>query len=174
MGWVMVSLLGLAALSVVAWTLVLGISPMPSSRRAREAMLGLVDPGTVGVIHELGAGWGGLAVGLAERCRGARVIAWERSPVPWLVSWLRARRHPNLEVRWADFRAADFSGATVLVCYLFTGGMQRVDERLRRDRPRDVVVVTNTFLLRGWEPEVVVTLDDLYRTKVARYRGVPG
>lgn len=175
------SLLGLLVLvasgaSLIASTLRLGISPMPTSRKAREAMLGLIPPDTRGVVHELGAGWGGLALALSRHCREARVVAWERSPVPWAVARLRARLAglENLEVRYADFLGADLSGASVLVCYLFTGGMAALDEKLRRELPGAAVgVVTNTFLLRGWTPEATVTVDDLHRSTVARYRGVP-
>jgi len=165
------------ALSVIVFSLKLGISPLPTSAQVRVALLSLVPGDTAGEVHELGAGWGGLALSLARHCPRAKVVAWERSWLPWAVTWSRARlaRAPNLEVRRADFLAADLGQASVLVCYLFTGGMRALDEKLRRERPGAAVsVVTNTFLLHGWPPERVLTVDDLYRTKVARYARVPG
>lgn len=167
-------ILALAAGSIIVSSLVLGISPMPTSAKVRAAMLSLLPSSTTGTIHELGAGWGGLACALARHCPDARVIAWERSPVPFLVSWVRARRVKNLEVRWADFREADISGATALVCYLFTGAMKALDVRLRRERPgAALTIITNTFTLHGWPEETAITVDDLYRTRVVRYLAVP-
>lgn len=170
-----VGLLALAALSVIGFTLWLGISPMPTTPKVREVMLALI-PDTDGELHELGAGWGGLSLALARQNRRRRVVAWEASPLPFLVTALRARASGlrNLEVRRANFLSADLSTATVLVCYLFTGGMRALDEKLRRERPgASLVIVTNTFLLRGWTAETQRTVDDLYRTVVARYVGVP-
>lgn len=172
------SLAGLALLTVVCvagasivWhSLSVGISPMPSSGLAREALLELVPVGLTGPVHELGAGWGTLAVPLARRLPGVRVIAWETSPVPFAVLWLRARGLPNLEVRRADFFTADFTTAQLVVCYLFTGAMERLATRLRTELPAGALVLTHTFALRGWEPELTGRLDDLYRTPVYRYR----
>ena len=173
---VVLTLLALGALSIVASTLRLGISPMPTTPVVRAAMLDFVPRSLGGEVHELGAGFGGLALALARRGPGARVVAWERSPVPFLVAWLRAKvaGPGNLEVRFADFLAADLSKASALVCYLWTGGMRALDEKLRRELPgRPLLIVTNTFLLHGWEEAASATAADLYRTKVARYDRVP-
>lgn len=173
---VVLALVALGALSLIASTLRLGISPMPTSRAAREVMLGFVPPSLEGEVHELGAGWGGLSLALARRCPSAKVVAWELSPVPFVVTWLRARRSglANLEVRRADFLSADLAGATALVCYLWTGGMRALDEKLRRELPgRALLVVTNTFRLHGWPEGASQTVDDVYRTPVVRYDRVP-
>lgn len=172
----LLTLLALGAASIIVFTLRLGISPMPTTRPVREAMLAFVPADTRGEVHELGAGWGGLALALSKRCPGAKIIAWERSPVPFAVAWLRAKLagYGNLEVRRADFLMRDLSSAAVLVCYLWTGGMRALDEKLRRERPgAPVTVITNTFLLHGWPEGASATVDDLYRTKVVRYDGVP-
>ncbi|MBM4783599.1 MAG: hypothetical protein GQE15_38485 [Archangiaceae bacterium] len=170
-----VGVLTLAALSVIGFTLWLGISPMPTTPQVREVMLALI-PETDGELHELGAGWGGLSLALARRVPKRRVVAWELSWLPFVVTSLRARAAGlrNLEVRRANFLSGDLSKAGVLVCYLFTGGMAALDEKLRRERAgAPLVIVTNTFLLRGWTAETQRTVDDLYRTVVARYVGVP-
>lgn len=169
-GLALLAVVCLAGASIVWQSLSVGISPMPSSARARDALLELVPVGQTGPVHELGAGWGTLAVPLARRLPTAHVIAWETSLVPFAVLWLRARKLPNLEVRRADFFTADFATAQVVVCYLFTGAMERLSPRLRAELPPGALVVSHTFALRGWEPELTRRLDDLYRTPVYRYR----
>jgi precorrin-6B methylase 2 len=171
---VLLAVVALAALSVIVSTLRLGISPMPTARTVRRVMLSLVPSDVRGEVHELGCGWGGLALALARQCPQARVIAWEASFVPWLVSAVRARGVTNLEVRRANFLEADLSKAEVLVCYLFTGGMRALSERLVRERPgQRLCIVTNTFALHGWKAAQVVQVDDLWRTQVTRYDAVP-
>jgi predicted RNA methylase len=165
----------LAGASIVWQSLALGIGPVPTSAAVRAAVLDLVPADLQGDVHELGAGWGGLALGLARRCGRARVIAWERSPVPFLVLWLRRRASglPNLEVRFADLYEVDLAQAAAAVCYLFPGAMTRLEPALRRASRPDFVVVTHTFGLRGWRAEKTTVVLDLYRTPVYVYRLPP-
>jgi len=168
--------LGLALgvmLSVVWGTLRAGISPMPSSDKARKAMLSLLPASVDGPILELGSGWGGLACCLAERHPQAPVQGYEVSVLPWLFSVLRQRALGlgNLSFHRADFRGVDFSGARVLVCYLHPEGMKKLGEALEGGLPRGVMLVSNTFALPGFEPHQVLVLDDLYSTRVYSYVG---
>ena len=171
--WGVLGLVVLATLSIVVHTLAVGISPMPSSPAARRAVLellaGRVADGAE--LHELGAGWGTLAFALARRFPTANVVAWETSPVPWLVCRARLALGgpPNLRVVRRDFFGASLAGAGVVVCYLFTGAMERLGPKLAQELRPGAVVVSNTFALRGWAPQTTVTLDDLYRTPVYRY-----
>lgn len=161
--------------SVVFFTLRLGISPMPSSRRAVRALLSVLPEALEGEVHELGAGWGTLAFALADRFPRAQVVAWELSWVPFSMCWLRQRLAPrsNLLLRRGDFFAHDFCGASAVVCYLYTGAMERLGPKLARELPASAAVVSQTFALRGWLPEHTLVLDDLYRTRVYRYTQGP-
>lgn len=170
----LLALLAAGAFSIVYFSLRLGISPMPSSIRARRAMLAMIPESHAGEIHELGAGWGGVALALAARCAQSRVIAWEQSWVPWCVLRLRSLGVANLEVRRADFFGAPLETATILVCYLYPGAMQALARKLIEERPgAEVRVVTNTFAFRGWPVAAEVTVDDVYRTRVVQYTRVP-
>lgn len=180
--WAALAVVVLATASIVLHTLRVGISPMPSSPAARAAVLELVASHLAGraapVIAELGAGWGTLALALARQHPQARVVAYESSPVPWL--WCRLRRAlcgaANLELRRRDFFAAPLGEVDVVVCYLFTGAMERLAPKLRAELRDGAAVVSNTFGLRGWTAEATRTLHDVYRTPVYRYvqRRAPG
>jgi trans-aconitate methyltransferase len=167
---VVLALVACAGGSIVWHTLALGISPMPSSRRVRDAVLAALPTDLEGEVHELGAGWGTLAVPLARRFPRAQVIAWESSWVPWAVLWLRGRALPNLEVRRADFFTADLTRARAVVCYLFTGAMERLSTKFHQELSRGAWVVSHTFALRGWVAATTVVVEDLYRTPVFVYR----
>jgi len=157
--------------SILIGTLRAGISPMPSSGRAAKQLLALVPPGE-GPIVELGSGWGGLAVALAKAHPHRPVVAYEISTLPWLCSVGRARlaRQENLSIHRRDFFLADLSEAQVVVCYLHPAGMTRLQAKLTAELAPGTTVLSNTFALHGWAPEDVVTLEDLHRTPVYRYR----
>lgn len=173
--WIALGLALVALGSIVASTLSLGISPMPTSRRVRAVVLSMVSPDQTGEVHELGAGWGGLALALADRCPHAKIIAWEASPFPFLSCWLRARLRPrpNLELRFADFFTADLKRARLIVTYLWTGGMQRLGPKFDAELPAGATVLSHTFAWRGRESVETRRADDLYRTPVFRYEMRP-
>ena len=171
MEWIALALVVLAGASLVYFTLRTGISPMPSNRLQRAAILAAAgDP--AGPIYELGAGWGSLAFALADRFSNAKVIAFELSWVPFGVMRLRQALRPrkNLTLRRADFLDAPLGEAQLLVCYLFRGGMQKLKSKLEREAAPGTTLVTHTFSMHGWTPESEQTLGDLYRTHVYVYR----
>lgn len=175
MSWLVLALVALAGLGIIGQSLWVGISPMPTSPRVRAALLAQLPAGLQGEAHELGAGWGGLALAVARKCPQVTVFAWEISVVPFAVLWLRARvsRLRNLQPKWGDFMQADLSRAQLVVCYLFTRGMQQLAPKLSAELPEGALILSHTFALRGWQAEAETRVDDLYRTPVYRYRSSP-
>lgn len=166
----------IAALLSIFWsTLALGISPMPTLPKVTREVLALIPEPLDGEVHELGAGWGTLAWAIAARHPAARVIAWERSPVPFLFLWLRRRLQPrpNVTVRFANLLTADLSRAQLVVAYLWTGGMAALTPKFERELPGGAWVISHTFAWRGKTPETARRAGDLYRTPVFRYRVPP-
>jgi hypothetical protein len=162
----------LGAISIVLFTFTTGIGPVPTSRKATQAMLEAVGSAPPGRVLDLGSGWGTLAVACARRFPQREVIGYERSWVPWAVASLARRMLglQNLSFHRADFLKANLSGDnTVLLCYLFRAGMQRLADKLAREGP-PAVLVSNTFALPSETPDVVIRLDDLYRSRIYVYR----
>jgi hypothetical protein len=163
------------ALSIVVSTLRTGISPMPTLGKVRRQLLPLLEPDFSGTLLELGAGWGTLAFALADRCPGARVVAFELSPLPFAFCWLRQRVAPraNLELRREDFLRASFSGASVVICYLYPGAMARLAPKLLAELAPGARILSHTFALRGWTPQRSLVVEDLYRTPIYLYTVPP-
>ena len=160
-----------AALSIVVTTLRIGISPQPSTRKARNALLDLAPKEISGSIAELGSGWGGLAFALAKRYPQTQVYAYELSFVPYLFSRLRLKLQgpKNLHFVRQDFLSVDLHQTSLLVTYLFPGGMDHIAEQLVPKLQQETILLSNTFALPGYTPQEKVILPDLYRTPVYRY-----
>jgi len=160
----------LLAGSIVWTTLRVGIPPMPSSPRATRALLGLIPQSSGARFVDLGSGWGTLALAVARQRPEARVVAYELSLLPWLWSIGLARLLGRRGVRFVrrDFFSADLRDADVVLCYLFPDAMEQLAERLR-ELEAGSIVLSNTFRLPGWQPDEVVELNDLYRTRIYRY-----
>ena len=161
-----------ASALILGYSLATGISPVPTSREVRTIILDRLPETLSGTVLELGAGWGTLARPLAWRYRDNRVIAYELSPLPWLVLKLRqlARPCPNLSIRRADFMDAGFADAALVVCYLYPGAMARLRPKFEAELRPGTWVVSNAFPVPGWQPEAVVPAEDAFGGEVYFYR----
>ena len=165
--------LALAALiSIVATSLRVGISPMPSSRKAQKAIISAIPHNTQGLIFDLGSGWGNVIFPLARSFPLASIRGIELSLVPWAVSQIRASLFgsSNLDIQRGNFQDISLECAEVVVCYLFPDGMTSLKKKFEEELKPNTLIVSNTFRLAGWEPEEVITLNDIHQTPIYRYR----
>jgi len=189
------------AMTIVWTTLHVGISPMPSSEKAYQAMLKLTEGTGNGPIYDLGSGWGSLVIRMATTFPKRKVVGYELSLLPYLVSLSvkRLMRLDNLNLYRQDFMKADLSGASVLLCYLYPGGMSKLDllidtqsktesgastschskvysEHLSNDTThfnfgcKPDFVISNNFALPSRKAEKEIRLNDLYRSPIFRYK----
>lgn len=179
-----------AVLSILIGSLRAGISPMPSSRNAHQAVLSMLEMSeSVKDLHhgrrltliDCGSGWGHLVFQLARRYPEAQVIGYELSFIPWLVSRLLARflLMNNLTIYRENFSGTNLpvplSQGDILFTYLYPKGMARLSELLTSVEPpspsdRSQQLISICFALPGFEPDEQQTLNDLYQTRIYRYR----
>lgn len=179
-----------AVLSILIGSLRAGISPMPSSRKAHQAVLPMLETsepvkdfhnGRSLTLIDCGSGWGHLVFQLARQYPEAQVIGYELSFIPWLVSRLLARflLMNNLTIYRDNFSGTDLpvplSQGDILFTYLYPKGMARLSELLTSEElpkpsDRSQQLISICFALPGFEPEEQQKLNDLYQTRIYRYR----
>lgn len=159
-------------LSVVYWSLRNGISPMPTSPKAKRCLLSVLPDKLEGTLYELGSGWGTLLFSLAEKYPQSFAVGIENSHLPFWASrtLLKFRRLPNVRLLRKDFFDVPLEEAGLVVCYLFPGAMSRLKEKFEKELRPGTWVVSNTFAVPGWTPVDVVDVRDLYRSKIYLYR----
>ncbi|TWX53417.1 methyltransferase [Colwellia hornerae] len=165
----------LIVLSIVWSTLKTGISPMMSSSKACKTMLAEIDNHEKGLLIDLGSGWGTLVIAAAQKHPNKQVIGYELSWLPWLVSKILkySLRLDNLTLYRKDFKSAELSAASTLVCYLFPEGMVALQEKLAHEVFNQVTIVSNTFALPSCQPTRVIRLRDFYQTPIYVYHWQP-
>jgi hypothetical protein len=165
-------LLTLIALLIVIYSFSTGISPMPSSYKAKKQLLMALPNNIEGPIYELGAGWGTLAFPLAKQHPLCQVLAFEVSPIPWLYLKLRKliSKQKNITIIRKDFFKTNLSHAQVIVCYLYPKAMERLKAKFETELTPGTIILSNTFAIPQWTPIEIYELDDLYKTKIYKYR----
>jgi hypothetical protein len=167
--------------SIILYTLRLGISPMPSSSSARLSSLRLLGEWLASLpVHdrknltlvEAGSGWGGLAMMISQEFPELTVVGYERSPVPFLFSRIRSRLTgaPGPVFVRRNFSEGLEKGCDIVICYLYPGGMKRIAEMLELIREKPLVLITIAFHLPGHVPLRESLSRDMYRTPVYLYR----
>ena len=147
-------LLLLAIASVVYYGIRLGITPMPSSRKAIATFIALIPDMTDGKIVDLGSGWGSLAYPIAKRFPDAEVTGYELSPIPWLYSRLKGvfARRPNITLHRQSVFDADLRDVDVVVVYLHPAAMRKLGPKFERELLPGTLVLSNTFVVPTWKP----------------------
>lgn len=159
-------------LSIVIWSLYNGISPMPTSFKAKKCLFDHLPKEVCGTIYELGSGWGTLALPLARRYPHCQVVGFESSPFPFWISLARQHlsRLKNLSLRRQNFFQANLSDAELIVCYLYPGAMAKLKMKFHVELKPGTWIISNTFAIPGWNPQEVYEIEDIYRTKIYVYR----
>jgi len=157
--------------SIIFSTLKIGISPMPSSKKAYQAIIALADETGSGPIYDLGSGWGSLVIRLAREYPDRQIVGYELSLFPWLITKIvkRILGLSNLVVHREDFLKADLSGASVITCYLFPVAMAEIERKLKREKGKLGFVISNNFALPSYQASRVVQLNDFYQSPVYLY-----
>ena len=160
------------AVSIVWTTLQTGISPIMSSRKARQAMLDSIESFEKGTLVDLGSGWGTLVIAAALKYPNQQVIGYELSWFPWLISIIRKHclRLDNLTLYRQDFRKIELSKVSILFCYLFPKGMVDLHKKLKNKQCDDILIVSNTFALPSLPPTKTIRLNDIYQSPIYVYR----
>ena len=150
----------LAIASVVYYGIRLGITPMPSSRKAVATFISLIPDAADGKIVDLGSGWGTLAYPIAKNFPNAEVVGCELSPIPWLYSRFKGMfvRRPNLTLHRRSVFDADLTDVDVVVVYLHPAAMRKLGPKFERELRPGTLVLSNTFAVPTWEATQTIHL----------------
>jgi 16S rRNA A1518/A1519 N6-dimethyltransferase RsmA/KsgA/DIM1 with predicted DNA glycosylase/AP lyase activity len=145
---------------------------MPSSSKAYNTMMKLVDETGSGSIIDLGSGWGNFVIRIAKKNPHRQVIGYELSLLPWITSTLlkKALGLKNLALYRQNFYNVNLSNASVLVCYLYPEAMEKIKNKLLLEQPKVDFLISNNFALPSWQSYKVVTIDDFYKSPIYLYK----
>lgn len=133
-----------------------GAGYSPSSRKSVARVLEAAGVGEGTKVYDLGSGFGGVVFEAARRY-GATCVGVEIDPLKcWWSRRAAKRKHLDgkVEIRRENLFDVDVSDADVVCLFLYPPIMKRVKEKLLRQMKPGKVVVSKSYRLPGWEPEV--------------------
>lgn len=144
---------------------------MPTSSKVAKKLINSLPDTIDGAVYELGAGWGTLAFPLAKKYPLNAIKAYENSLIPYLFCRLRSMifSQPNLIFHCSDFYDQPLYDAGLIVCYLYTGGMQKLKTKFDSEVNTKTLIVSNTFSIPGLKPLKILEINDIYLTKIFYY-----
>lgn len=154
---------------IVFSTVKTGISPLPSSRKAINAMISLIPD--VDSIVDCGSGWGSLLLAVKRKYPERTCVGIESSIIPLWYSQIKIMLFgiKQTTFQYGDIYKTDLKNYSTILLYLYPEGMSRFAYNLRERINPGTVIISNCFALPDWEPVAVIELNDMYRTKVYKY-----
>ncbi len=122
-----------------------------SSKPTVETMFRFADIQSGERVYDLGCGDGRI-VRMAAR-RGAYAIGIEASLLTFLLAWLWCLPIRNTRIRFGDLWKGDYRDADVVFCYLLVSSMERFEREIWPTLKPGCRVVSNSFRMKGLEPE---------------------
>ncbi len=162
----------LIVLAIVISSLKIGISPMPSSKDSKKIILKYVKKSKDKTIIDLGSGFGSLAIFLAQNLPNKKIIAYELSLIPYLISKLFKIlfKIENLQIYKKDFLKQNLKNAT-LVCYLYFKGMRKLEKKLL-DENINTTIISNTFTFYNIKCKEKKYAKDFFKSPIYIYQTI--
>jgi len=164
-------LLVVVLMTLIFWGTIRGDVPLfLSSPEVAQAVVILLQHEHARTFADLGSGVGSIAIPIAKQLTEIKVNAWERAPLPWLVSAWRGRRLSNFIALRRNFFATNFIHYDVVFAFLSPAAMPEVSEKIKREMRSGTLFISSSFPAPNWSPESIKRIKDRRKTLLFCYR----
>jgi precorrin-6B methylase 2 len=156
---------GYAGLSAAPW--------LPTKPKQRKLIIKAAQIKGNETIYDLGAGDGSMLFAIARKHPNAKLIGYEISVLPYLVSiarkYLRPRAYKQVSLRFGDLFRQDLSKADIVFVFLLAKSYPRLAKKFAEDLKPDAVVIVEAWAMPDIDPEEKLKEENLL--PVYRYLG---
>ncbi len=150
------------AITLQLFRMLLGEAPFISTEEhIRKEVIDTIPLQPESIVYDLGCGDARVLIECHRREPGARYIGIEKNIIPYcLARWNLFRYgHPeSITLLKQDLFSVDYSQASILYAYLFTGVLDTLLPKLERELRPGTTVVTPTFRFTGKPPSKTIPI----------------
>ncbi len=142
-----------------------------SNQKTCRALEALLPAGRSFTFIDMGCGLGAVLTRLAHQPRG-RFVGIETAPLPFMVSWLRAKLlgQGRVSVHRANLWDQDFGAFDVVYCFLSPAPMPALFEKARAEMKPGSLLISNSFTVPDHPADEILNLDDRRATQLHLWR----
>ena len=159
------------SISLIYFTIRLHVPPMMSSPEAMIAIAKLIPTDSKTII-DVGSGWGNLIFILARKYPDRKIIAYELSPFPYLISMgiKYLFRFSNVKIYRKDGVKTDIPDNACIVTYLCLDTMNEIKNKIDLGKWKPSYLISNTYALPGYSTHKQYQLKNIYRSRIFIYK----
>ncbi|MCE3605226.1 class I SAM-dependent methyltransferase [Massilia sp. P8910] len=129
----------------------------PSSKWVWNEVDKLLPKGKPLLVIDIGSGLGGFTLDMARRRPASHCVGIELAPLPWLLSWLRARLTGS-RARFVrgDYDNLDLSSYDAVFAYLSPAAMSALWKKASREMRPGAILLSYEFLITEKTPDIIL------------------
>lgn len=133
----------------------------PSGPAVWDAVRQLLPAGKPVRVVDVGSGLGGFTLYMARVRPDADAVGIELAPLPWLVSWLRARLgRSRARFLRGDYEDLDFSQFDLVFAYLSPAAMSGLWRKARAEMRPGSMLISYEFIITETPPDSIIRVTE--------------
>lgn len=137
-----------------------------TNRATYQAVLEILPAKPNSKFIDLGSGFSGLLVFLAEHRPDQQFVGVESAPAPFAISLIRSLRLPNLAIRYGSFWPVDLAEYDVVYTFLSPEPMPALWQKIQSQMRPGSLLISNSFTVPQVPPFKTVDVEDRRKTKL--------
>jgi SAM-dependent methyltransferase len=112
-------------------------------------------------VIDVGCGFAGVLLALANRRPKSQFWGVEIAPLPYFISWLRAKfQKRNVNILFGDYSKLDFSNYDLVFVYLSPVAMPILWQTIRHQMRPGSYIFSYEFMIPGVEPTSIINIGE--------------
>lgn len=145
------------------------IPPIPTSKEVIDSLLKIIeekikDKKELNTFIDLGSGFGTILIAVKKKFPKFEVIGYENWPIQFLLSKLRLLiSRMKAKVIYKNLLKSDIKKADFVFCYLYSGFLNKLEEKIKKELKFKSLFMSNAFPLPNWKPSKVIVINSRNR-----------
>lgn len=111
------------------------------------------------IVYDIGCGFGNVGALLPKKFP-VKIVGFEISPLPYLISKTRSLFNKNFTVKYANIKKIDYKKADIVYCYLLPGLLAQITPKLKKELPKGSLVISQIFEIKGLKKSKVIKINN--------------